>query len=37
MSNSQTEETYMLSEQLDEGQRYIDIFLSHTGSSNEYL
>ncbi|CAK0907867.1 unnamed protein product, partial [Prorocentrum cordatum] len=37
MSNSQTEATYLLSEQLDEGQRHIDIFLSHTWSSDEYL
>ncbi|CAK0863325.1 unnamed protein product, partial [Prorocentrum cordatum] len=36
MANSQTEATFSLSEQLEE-QPYIDIFLSHTWSSNAYL
>jgi len=37
MANSQTEATFLLSEQLEAGLADIDIFLSHTWSSNEYL
>jgi hypothetical protein len=36
MSNSQTESTFLLSEQLED-QQHIDIFLSHTWSSNAWL